>query len=301
MSAHENEPQKPELLAAELLASAKLDRPSAEARERALRAGLDALPRRATRRKFWTSAAAMTVSLGVAAGGAVYLRAPRERPPEVRAEPAALRASASSAPPLRPCPEVVVASGSGALLEDWEHPGAALRHSDGRSGAWLTFDDDTAKQSFPNGAQLVASLVQNGRSRHALHLRGGHFTDWGVVFGTDLATGACYDGSAYAGVEFWAKGPARIQVGVQQIDVQSPKFGGFCEGEGCYNSHRKSIELDKTWRRYVVRWDELRQLRPGGVIPFDVRRMRFLEFAVLAEDTPFDIWVDDVSFLPRER
>lgn len=313
-------------LAASLLRSAKLDQPSDAARESALRSGLEALRPNAagaagTARPRSRAGATMAAALALVAAVALYARSQRgsgpDHDPELRAETPAQSASgktsaqlaeartshSSPAPPptaKKPCPEVVVASGSAPLIDDWEHSGAALLRNDGRAGAWLTFDDGTAKQNFPNGAQLIAATVQGGRSRHALHLRGGRFTDWGVVFGSDFANGACYDASAYAGIEFWAKGPARILVGVQIIDIQSPKFGGFCEKDNCYNSHRKTIELDRTWKRYDVRWEELEQKRPEGIVPFDVRRMRFLEFAVWKEDTPFDIWLDDVSFIKRE-
>ncbi|MFZ5893951.1 MAG: hypothetical protein ACOY0T_23010 [Myxococcota bacterium] len=303
-------------LAADLLRSAKLDQPTATARERALQAGLHALhtpiARTHSRRAV---AAAIASSLALAAAFALYIRAHRERPPELRAEPVAPAQSArvgalTSAPsahppplqtPLRPCPETVVATGSAPLIDDWEHTGSALPTADGRTGVWLTFDDGTAKQNFPSGSQPTSVFTHGGRSRRALHLRGGRFSDWGVVFGTDFANGACYDASAYAGIEFWAKGPARVHVGVQIIDIQSPKFGGFCEKDNCYNSHRKPVELDRTWKRYSVRWEELQQVRPTGTVPFDVRRIRFLEFALFKDDTPFDIWIDDVRFVSRGR
>jgi hypothetical protein len=192
-----------------------------------------------------------------------------------------------------------VASGKEPLLEDWEQQDSMLLRVDGRSGNWLTFDDGTAKQNVASSSQLVPSRIIGGRSRQGLHLSGGRFTDWGVTFGTDLATGACYDATAYDGIEFWAKGRAAIYVGVQVIDVQSPKFGGFCDGDECYNSHRKRIDLSQDWQRYAVRWDELRQLNPSERFELDTKRIRFLEFAVLPEDTPFDLWLDDVSLLPK--
>ena len=85
------------------------------------------------------------------------------------------------------------------------------------------------------------------------------------------------------------------------IDVQDEKYGGFCKAEpDCYNTHRKLVALSKTWKHYVVRWEELAQLyKAGPPIDFDPRRVRFLEFGIGPESTPFDVWIDDVSFVKR--
>lgn len=292
-------PASEEELERELLASGRLDGPSPAARERALQAGLLAL---SSRRPSQAPIALSVAALGLAAAAAFALsaRTNRERPPEVRAEAPALTSSVVTSPPSpRACPELVVGRGDAPSIATWEHDGPSIVAADGRSGTWLTFDDGTAKQNFANGAQLVGTPLAAAHSRRALHLRGGHFTKWGVAFGADLATGACYDASAYAGIEFSAKGQAALYVGVQVIDVQSPKFGGFCEHEPCYNSHRKRVVLDSSFKRYRVRWEELAQLDSRSAFPLDLKRIRFLEFSLRPEDTPFDFWLDDVAFIPR--
>lgn len=298
------DPDAAERLAQQLLASARHDAPGTGARRRTLAAGFAALEAR--ERISFRPALIGAAGLGVAAAAvfALFFREPAARVADVRPEtPAPAQSPASQqereAEPLRPCPEVVVARGDAPLIEDWELQDSALLRADGRSGVWLTFDDGTSKQNVASSSQLEPSRITGGHSRHGLHLSGGHFTEWGVTFGTDLATGACYDASAYDGVEFWAKGPAAVYVGVQIIDVQSPKFGGFCGGEGCYNSHRKRLSLSRTWQRYSVRWSELGQLHSGGRRPLDTQRIRFLEFTILPEDTPFDVWLDDVSFISK--
>jgi len=298
------DPEAEERLAQQLLASARYDAPGSGARRRALEAGFAALEAR--ERISFRPVLIGAAALGVAAAAvfALFLRDQPARVADVRPETPAPAQSPSPEPrreaePLRPCPEVVVARGDAPLIDDWELEDSAILRADGRSGAWLTFDDGTSKQSVASSSQLEPSRITGGRSRHGLHLSGGHFTEWGVTFGTDLATGACYDASAYDGVEFWAKGPAALYLGVQVIDVQSPKFGGFCSGDGCYNSHRKRVNLSASWQRYSVRWDELAQLHPGGRLSLDTKRLRFLEFTILPEDTPFDVWVDEVSFIPK--
>lgn len=292
-----------EKLAAELLASARIDAPGPGAKRRALQAGFAALDarERPSLRPILIGAAGFAVA--AAAIFALFLRAPA-RVADVRPElpppsPAKSSPPKLEAEPLRPCPEVVVARGNEPLIEDWEEPNSTVLRADGRSGAWLTFDDGTAKQNVPSSSQLEPSRITAGRSRYGLHLSGGRFSEWGITFGTDLATGACYDASAYDGIAFWAKGAVAVYVGVQVIDIQSPKFGGFCSGDGCYNSHRKRVNLSPAWQRHVVRWSELEQLNPASRFPLDTKRIRFLEFTILPDDTPFDVWVDDVSFVTK--
>jgi hypothetical protein len=292
-----------EKLAAELLASARLDAPGPGARRRALEAGFAALDARErfALRPILIGAAGLAVA--AAAVVVLFLRAPA-RVPDVRPELPPPSEAKKSEPKKevetrRPCPEVVVARGNEPLIEDWEEQDSAALRLDGRSGNWLTFDDGTAKQNVASSSQLRPSRLSGGRSRYGLHLSGGRFSDWGVSFGTDLATGSCYDASAYDGIAFWAKGEIAVYVGVQVIDVQSPKFGGFCSGDSCYNSHRKRVNLSPTWQRHVVRWSELEQLNPSGRFPLDTKRIRFLEFTIMREDTPFDLWIDDVSFVTK--
>lgn len=289
-------------LAAELLASARLDAPASGARRRTLEAGFAALDARERFSLRPILIGAGGVAVAAAAVVALFLRAPArvaDVRPELPAQSEATKSESKKAEPLRPCPEVVVARGHEPLIEDWEDEGSALLRADGRSGAWLTFDDGTSKQNVASSSQLQPSRLSGGRSRHGLHLSGGRFSEWGVTFGTDLATGACYDASAYDGISFWARGEVAVYVGVQVIDIQSPKFGGFCSGDGCYNSHRARVNLSPAWQRHVVRWSQLEQLNPASRFPLDTKRIRFLEFSILPEDTPFDVWLDDVSFVTK--
>jgi len=48
-----------------------------------------------------------------------------------------------------------------------------------------------------------------------------------------------------------------------------------------------------------VTWAELKQRGFGQAVPFDPRSLLSLELSVDPEQTPFDFWVDDVSFLAR--
>lgn len=288
-----------------LLRSAALDRPAPGARERTLEAGLKELTSRsAPQRKGPTRVlAACGVFLAAAGAGlALHFQRTPATPAVVSAEPPALSSAPRvvQPPKIQSCPEVIVARGDAPLIDDFEANDARLLDRDGRSGLWNTYDDGTATQKVPAGSALLPSLIPGGRgeSKRALHSRGGKFTDWGVTISAPLADNACYDLSKYAGFRFWAKGKGAMLVGLQMIDVQERKFGGFCV-ENCYNVHRKAIELSSHWQQYETRWEELQQLWPKNRIEFDPKRVRSFEILWRPEDTPFDLWMDDLEFIPR--
>ena len=296
-------------LARLLIRSARLDVPAPDAGARARSRGLAALAEPARRTRRWlVGAVGLAAAAGV--GLAVRLHATDKQPLVLAAEPLRDVAPTRSAPspaapspaapsPARaPCPALVVAQGTTPLIDDFERPDAWILTADGRRGSWVTYDDGTGTQSPPSHSALLPARLPGGRgaSRHGLHVTGTRFTKWGVTFGTELADAACYDASAYSGVRFWAKGPGEVRVGLQMIDVQDAKHGGLCSAD-CYDTHRKIIELGAAFREYRVRWDELHQLYEAGPpAAFDPKRVRFLEFGVAPEHTPFDLWIDDVAF-----
>jgi hypothetical protein len=291
-------------LARKLLRSAKLDVAPASARRHALEAGLRVLEKRP---RSLPVVPLVLGGLALAAALALWVTKRGEAPsvevaPERPSALAAPQPAPSAVAPARPeCPSLVVARGNAPLIEDWESKDSGLLRLDGRRGSWTNYDDGTGKQNPPNHSALLPTRIQGGRgtSKHAVHLSGGRFTTWGVTFGAELADASCYDASAYAGFEVWAKGTGQVRVGVQMIDVQDSKYGGFCKSD-CFNSHRKVIELGKNWQKYSFRWEELKQLYEGGPrLDLDPKRIRFLEFSIPAESTPFDIWVDDIAFLER--
>ncbi|HEY3493863.1 MAG TPA: hypothetical protein VGK73_04225 [Polyangiaceae bacterium] len=290
-----------------LLKSAKLDVAPSSARRRALQAGRAVLEQQRRPQKTRLVPFAVGGALAVAAAFALFASR-KPHPPVTEAAPERVASPAAPLPPpsatsaTRPqCPSLVIARGDAPLIEDWEKKDSALLLLDGRRGSWTNYDDGTGKQNPPDHSALLPSRIAGGRgsSRQALHMSGGRFMTWGVTFGTELSDASCYDASAYAGFELWAKGKGTVRIGVQMIDVQDSKYGGFCKSD-CFNSHRKVVELGKTWQKFSFRWEELRQLYPGGPrLELDPKRIRFLEFSIPAESTPYDIWVDDISFIPR--
>jgi hypothetical protein len=108
----------------------------------------------------------------------------------------------------------------------------------------------------------------------------------------------CYDASVYGGFEFWARGRGEIRFVVKMTQVVAEEFGGSCSHD-CYDGHAKRIKLSRDFQHFVVQWDELKQTGFGTPLAFDARSLDAIEFSVLPEQTPFDFWIDDVSFIPR--
>jgi hypothetical protein len=287
---------------ARLIRSAALDRGGAAAKRRALEAGLSVLEHGPATGRGVRIAVASAV-LAAAAALVLLVQKPEDRVVTPERVPPKVADRALTAPPVAPlapsCPELVIARGVAPLIEDFEAADSRILPLDGRSGSWMTYDDGTGKQTPPGSSALFPSRIPGGRgaSKSALHVMGGKFTLWGVTLGAELADAGCYDASAYAGIELHAKGPGKLRVGLQMIDVQDVKYGGLCSKD-CYNTHRAVITLGKTFDRHVVRWEDLHQLFEGGPpVSFDPKRVRFIEFGVAPEDTPFDIWIDDVAFV----
>jgi hypothetical protein len=120
--------------------------------------------------------------------------------------------------------------------------------------------------------------------------------DWGATVEFDFRP-ACYDASNYGGVSFQARGPGRIYFAARERSVIPIAEGGSCEAD-CHNPHVAKVELDAAWRTYQFRWSELRQ-RGASSSPLDTRRLHSLAFLIRPEDTPYDVWLDDVRFLQR--
>jgi hypothetical protein len=292
-----------------LVRSARLDETELSQRRQLRRAIAARAGQALSRKNDRIRAAAIGLGLCAAAATAVVARVAREPEPLPRAETVAPRASSAAsasatarvapAPRLESCPEVVVAQGSAPLIDDFEDRNARLVIQDGRTGHWFANGDSKAKQRPRADTTAFPVAIPKGReqSRYGLHFSGAQLAK-GAGIEAMFAPRNCYDASSYAGIELWAKGPGRVQVLVAMIDVIERRWGGLCS-ENCYDSHRVALDLTPEWRRYSFRWEELRQLGYGTPLTFDLKRLWSVQFWVESADTPFDLWIDDVSFLTR--
>jgi len=293
-----------------LLRSAELDDDGADAAEDKTLERMLAEQRGETRGKPLRRLPALAVAgLAAAAALALWLNRARELRYNVAAIPSSERvvpmpqpSAVSSASVLRedPCAHPVKAEGTAPMIDDLEDRNSRILLQDGRDGFWSSFNDGTGTQQPASGAPWHPTLIPGGRgsSRYAMHTKGGVFTGWGVSSVVSLVENGCYDASAYAGVSFYARGPGRVKVFVQMSETVPVEHGGSCE-HNCFDSHIKAVELGRRWQRYTVVWHELSQQGFGPPVTFDPKRLKAIVFGFGPEDTPFDYWIDDLSFVSR--
>jgi len=291
---------------AELIQAAKADQPDAKLAER-VRAGLAyrrALMQGPTGSR---SRASRLVAVGAAfATAAVVLvfvyrfnaRAHVRISPETSV-PAGSPSNQVTAKEMLPAPDPCLgrhaAEGKHPLIDDFEDGDDEVARFEGRSGLWRWVRDTDAKGTAP---ALLPIPRGNSKpdNRLALHVKGGQLLDWGAVIEFNFVPG-CYDASRYKGLSFQAKGPGRVFVAPREVSVIPIANGGTCR-EDCHNPHVKKIELDAQWRTYEVQWGELAQ-RGYNKPALDPSRLNSVAFLVHPEDTPYDVWVDEVKFLQR--
>jgi hypothetical protein len=290
----------------QLLGSGELDAPTPEARDRthaAARLALDAALTRTHDRR-WRTLLISTAAIALAAigGAALWARGGAPRAEVVpRAEPLPPIAPAPlPAAALPPCRKVTVGAGLDPLIDDFEDGNARLLLREGRAGAWLSTGDPAAKQIPRPGTTAFPVLDNDARhgGRHALRLRTERLTVTSAGLNADLTPGQCYDASAYAGIEFRAKGSGRIFFGPTMIDIMEQKWGGLCV-EDCYDRHVAPADLTSEWKLYRFLWKDLEQSGWGHQVPFDPTRLLSIGFSVEVPDTPSDLWIDDVRFIQR--
>jgi hypothetical protein len=243
----------------------------------------------------WRPALAAAVALGIAASAWLWARAPKPTPHIVAETSAAAesRPSASAAPVVDPCRARVSAAGKSPVIDDFEDGDDALTPLEDRAGFWRWVRESDAPGTAP--ALLPVPRPDAGaRSRLALHVKGGELQDWGATMEVNFRP-PCYDASRYAGIVVSARGPGRVYVSLREVGVIPVFEGGSCQRD-CYNSHVAKLELGREWRTYDLRWAQLRQ-RGAGKPPLDASRLHSIAVLIRPEDTPYDVWLDDVRFL----
>ncbi len=200
--------------------------------------------------------------------------------------------SASSKPAPDPCRQHVAAAGKQPLIDDFEDGDDAVLDFESRSGLWRWARDTDGPGSAPALLPIPRVGAKAG-NQMALHVKGGRLLEWGAVVEFNFKP-SCYDASVYQGLSFQAKGPGRIFVAPREVGTIPETEGGTCT-QDCYNPHVKKVELDRQWKTYRIEWSEFEQ-RGYGRPPFDPKQLHSIAFLIRTEDTPYDLWFDDVSF-----
>jgi len=294
-----------------LLGSASEDQPSARVRSQAIASLVGAQQRRRRQVKRTLAALATGVAVAAAAGFAIVEQRARDRlvlsaEPQLSLEPSAasskpLPPSASGVSPFVPCTPLAVAAGNNPLIDDFEDGDALAPMLEHRAGQWLTINDGTGTQLPKPATIFFATRIPGGRgsSQFGIHSVGGKFTKWGANLSLEFSPHRCYDASAYAGIQFWARGHGELRAVVQMTQVVTEEFGGTCTHD-CYDAHAKLIKLARDFQHFTIRWEDLRQQGFGQPMDFDARSLHSMQFAVPTDQTPFDFWIDDVSFIQRQ-
>jgi hypothetical protein len=187
------------------------------------------------------------------------------------------------------------ATGQQPLIDDFEDGDDEVSLLEGRSGLWRWVRDTDAAGTAPALLPIPRPNAKTG-NRLAIHVKGSQLLDWGAVVEFNFVP-SCYDASAYRGISFQAKGPGRIFVGPREVSVIPIANGGTCR-EDCHNGHVKKINIDAQWHTYEVLWSEVAQ-RGYNRPRLDPSRLNSLAFLVHPEDTPYELWIDEVKFLSR--
>lgn len=252
----------------------------------------------------WWRAPLRGVAFGACAAAAALvghalLRGPRAQRPEptglgTKATRSARVPSAWKDMPgvADPCLEATSAAGDSPLVDDFEDGNELVALVEARNGYWVMITDTDLPASEP---VLLPSLRPGAgpANRYALHVSGGRRSTWGASAQVDFGP-TCYDASIYRGIAFDVRGPGRVFAGVRTVDAVPLDRGGSCISD-CYESHVHAVDAGASWTHQVLLWSELRQRgKPDSV---NSRRLSGLEFVVRPEDTPYDLWIDNVAFV----
>jgi endoglucanase len=189
------------------------------------------------------------------------------------------------------------ACGSDALVEDGEDGDNRILVRDGRGGYWFTSVDNEGSSIVPGGNFKMSAPGRNG-SKYAARMRGQAATSGFSVYvlmAFNLAdpTGP-YDASKYAGISFWAKGPAHIRLKVP--DAYTAPGGGKCKD--CYNDFGIELALTSEWERYTIPFEWLSQQQGWGDPRPEIAAngLYGIQWQFGSRGRSFDVWVDDISF-----
>src|SRR5690606_22423446 len=244
---------------------------------------------------------ALALATAAAAATAVVVRStPTAIAPERISEPvpaAPAKNVVHRAPEVDPCLERVVAPGASPLIDDFEDGDDQLAVLEQRVGYWRWVREIDAPGTAPALLPLPRPEA-TASNRFALHVKGGRLVDWGAAVEVTFRP-ACYDASAHGGIAFEARGSGRVYIAPRETRGIPRAAGGTCDS-ACHNPRVARIGPGGGFRTYESRWEGVRQ-RGFGTLPRDPTRLNGIAFLVRPEDTPYDVWIDDVRFLPRER
>ena len=215
--------------------------------------------------------------------------------------PAGYSAPSASPGAVLPCAEA-------RQVEDADDGDSQIFTHEGRGGYLYTFTDSAGSSISPPTSAFEVSPGGVEGEGSALRIQGA-LTDQGadvyagMGFGLTPSTGA-YDAARYRGLEFVAKRGAESSafVRLKLPDANTTPKGGACEE--CYNDFGVDFEVTEEWVRYVVDFADLKQEQGWGSPrpeALSASALYGIQWQVLTQGAPFDIWIDDIAFLGCEE
>lgn len=193
------------------------------------------------------------------------------------------------------------------LIDDLEDGDPLILAKNGRVGAWYIYNDETmgATQTPDAEDPFLPEMGGPDSSLNYARTTGNGFTDWGAGFGFDLnnpgdgmggaGIKSPWDGSAYQGIVFWAKGNIpSMRVKVVTEAVVSTAEGGLCELM-CDDTFGSIVALSPEWTQYSVSFNVLAQEGWGTAATFDASTLMGIQFQIGANQD-FDVAIDEVGF-----
>lgn len=189
-----------------------------------------------------------------------------------------------------------------------------IAQQSGRVGYWFAYNDgssctETPALSTPFVATAGGALSTPGAAR----MNGQGCLMWGAGMGFDFNRGnnipvdkACsYDVSAFTGISFYAKSTTlnNFNVLVPMLSTENSSIGGNCVSTATVqcDDHYQQIfpAATATWTAYQIAFKQLKQAGFGKVVPFDATQVvgvRFQTTVAASATSPYDLWVDQISF-----
>ncbi len=222
--------------------------------------------------------------------------------------PPAGGASTAGAPATTGC---VAATGTAADLsiDDFEDGDNAILAIGMRKGFWYTYNDGTAVQVPTTSTAMPFKAMAAGHiatSTKAAETSGPKFMTWGAGLGVDFnntpAQSCPYDGTAYAGIKFWAKTSAAFKAMVQ-IPATTAKMStgdsATCVSTTMCNDHYYlPVPITAAWTQFTITFADSTTFKQEGwgvKATFDKAHLLGMQFQV-KEAVAFDIVLDDLTF-----
>jgi hypothetical protein len=182
-----------------------------------------------------------------------------------------------------------------AVIDDFEDGDLKVTMVAGRSGSWYPFP-----VSSPGAAGEAATrcAAHGNRSGHFVVTTADNPTNWNTTMVDPFTAVIPYDASVWNGFSFWmAAGDAPSEATAMTIGINTPEVvaGGSCTMCGDY--HSTTISLTRSWTRWSIRFDDLKQRGFGVPAVPKLSKDQIVNF-IFWPPNPFDFWIDDFRFEP---